>query len=200
MDKARFDAKIMPVTESGCHLWVGASTSDGCYGVACVKRRRRLAHRLAFALHHGREPGPILDHLCRVTRCVNPLHLEEVTARENLLRGNNLAAQRARQTHCKRGHEFTLANTYRTKRGNWRSCRRCNADKTRAARDIVKAMRKKKGLPTGPARTGTPILIRVPATVLRTFDQLARDAAMSRAALMRRALAEWLEMETELAA
>jgi hypothetical protein len=32
------------------------------------------------------------------------------------------------QTHCKRGHEFTEANTYRRPDTNRRQCRRCKID------------------------------------------------------------------------
>lgn len=37
---------------------------------------------------------------------------------------------RGKLTHCKRGHEFTEANTYRKPDGH-RNCRRCRADRQR---------------------------------------------------------------------
>jgi hypothetical protein len=46
-----------------------------------------------------------------------------VTCRENILRGDGLAAIRARKTHCLRGHEFTPENTCRNRKG--RECRTC---------------------------------------------------------------------------
>lgn len=45
-----------------------------------------------------------------------------------------------------------------------------------------------------------PTLLRLQPATLKNFDQLARDNMTTRVALMQRALAEWLEMETELAA
>ena len=39
----------------------------------------------------------------------------------------------ALKTHCKRGHEYTAANTYLTKRG-WRDCRACQRDRIRTRR------------------------------------------------------------------
>jgi hypothetical protein len=32
----------------------------------------------------------VIDHLCRVTNCVNPDHLEVVTRRENIIRGSHV--------------------------------------------------------------------------------------------------------------
>lgn len=46
------------------------------------------------------EPVPAelqLDHLCRVTSCVNPMHLESVTRSENLKRGIGIGGRRANQ-------------------------------------------------------------------------------------------------------
>ena len=46
------------------------------------------AHRFAYELAKGAIPsGLVLDHLCRVTSCVNPDHLEPVTIAENVDRG-----------------------------------------------------------------------------------------------------------------
>jgi late competence protein required for DNA uptake (superfamily II DNA/RNA helicase) len=64
-----------------------------------------------------------IDHLCRNRRCVNPDHLEVVTAQMNTLRGETLAAANAAKTQCDHGHEFTEENTY-AYRGH-RHCREC---------------------------------------------------------------------------
>lgn len=46
------------------------------------------AHRYMWEKHRGAvAPGLDLDHLCRVTLCVNPDHLEPVTHAENVRRG-----------------------------------------------------------------------------------------------------------------
>jgi len=46
------------------------------------------AHRYAYEALVGPIPaGLVLDHLCRVRRCVNPAHLEPVTNAENIRRG-----------------------------------------------------------------------------------------------------------------
>lgn len=117
----RFWAKVDKT--DGCWLWSAARTADG-YGNIKVDGKARRAHRLAYELSVGEIPAGLdLDHLCRNRSCVNPDHLEPVTRRENVLRGDGLAALRAKQTHCKSGHEFTPENTYTGSGG--RSCRRC---------------------------------------------------------------------------
>lgn len=72
--------------------------------------------------------GLVLDHLCRNHGCVNPSHLEPVTDRVNILRGEGIAAQRAQQTHCIHGHAFDEINTYERPAGG-RDCRRCMRDR-----------------------------------------------------------------------
>lgn len=108
----------------GCWLWMGNIWKG--YGVYSSTG----AHRVAYRLAHGEIPdGYQIDHVCRETRCVNPDHLEAVTPEENIRR------RYADQTHCRHGHEFNEANTYRA--NNRRHCRACNrrrAAKYQAAR------------------------------------------------------------------
>jgi hypothetical protein len=78
--------------------------------------------------------GPIpdklqLDHLCRVRHCVNPLHLEPVTQRTNILRGESIVARRAKQTHCKNNHPLSGDNLYIHPTRGTRDCRICRAER-----------------------------------------------------------------------
>ena len=95
-------------------------------------------HRVAYEAAVGPIPeGLQLDHLCRNTLCTNPAHLEPVTCRENLLRGNTLQAANAAKTHCPYGHPYAGENlrVRRLKSGGLgRSCRECARVFGRAAR------------------------------------------------------------------
>lgn len=79
-----------------CWLWIGSRTHDG-YGLFGADNRRTGAHRFSYEFHVGPIPdGLQLDHLCYVRNCVNPAHLEPVTAAENGRRARVWAAARRR--------------------------------------------------------------------------------------------------------
>lgn len=133
--EVRFHEHHIPEPNSGCWLWIGAtirSRKGALYGV--IKKDREvilqeggsneLAHRVSYQLHKGKITALQIDHLCRNTLCVNPDHLEPVNQPENVRRGYLARHGNA----CKRGHEFTVENTYIDATGG-RHCRRCHADR-----------------------------------------------------------------------
>ncbi len=120
------------VTGDGCWLWSGYS-KNGRYGWIKIDGQSTPVHRAMYEWIVGPIPdGLTIDHLCRNTFCVNPLHMEPVTVKENILRSQGLGAINARKTHCKNGHEFTPENT-RTADGR-RSCRECAKEAQRRYR------------------------------------------------------------------
>ena len=128
----RFIAKIQ-VTDEGCWEWQASKVHDG-YGWFNKGGHNVRAHRWAYEHFIGPRPeGLTLDHLCRNRGCVNPHHLEAVSIRENLLRGDTFQSANAAKTHCPQGHPYDEANTrYRKRRaGLWRVCKICEADKQR---------------------------------------------------------------------
>lgn len=109
-----------------CWIWTGAKIPEG-YGSFQVEGRQQGAHRISYEETKEKIPdGYVLDHLCRNKACVNPNHLEVVTNRTNILRGESMAAQNARKIMCKRGHLLNSDNLTPTGlRKGERNCKKC---------------------------------------------------------------------------
>lgn len=104
------------VDSDNCWIWNGSVNGNG-YG----------PHRRYYEDEYGKIPNKMtIDHLCRVRRCVNPLHMEVVTYSINLLRKNDVNG-------CKVGHTWAKENTYINSNGH-RMCRTCRAARAREFR------------------------------------------------------------------
>jgi hypothetical protein len=130
----------------GCWLWKLPVNNQGYAHIWLWDTQRKIkAHRWSYEYWRGKIPESlVVDHLCRIHHCVNPWHLEPVTPRENILRGEGLAAQQAKRMHCKRGHALTEENIYhnpRFPRSRW--CRLCKI-MAAAARDYKAAYQRRK--------------------------------------------------------
>lgn len=69
---------------SACWLWIGEKNNPS-YGSKYGRFRNKMAHRFSYQIHKGEiSKGLEIDHLCRVTLCVNPDHLEAVTHKINM--------------------------------------------------------------------------------------------------------------------
>lgn len=121
------------VTDYGCWLWMGERNSHG-YGRVSWRAQRMLVHRLVYEQVVGPVPdGLVIDHLCRVTDCCNPAHLEPVTQQENMRRGDHSTNHRNRlKRECMHGHPLSGDNLYVTSTGN-RQCKECKRQRKRMA-------------------------------------------------------------------
>lgn len=115
-----------------CWLWRGRLNSQG-YGAldhGTFGNSPVYAHRIAFALTKGSIPADLtVDHLCRTPACVNPDHLELVTAEENRRRAAE--AQLVERTACPKGHPYTYSYVHPRTGRRTRMCRECGNERNR---------------------------------------------------------------------
>lgn len=147
----RFWSKVDKRGPDECWPWTGFLESNG-YGRVKHKGERTLVHRRAYEFSVGPiPPGLRVDHVChnqdkecpggnecQHRHCCNPAHLEPVTNRENVLRGQ--AGQRwAESTHCPAGHPRVEANVYHPPgRPTQNQCIPCKREATRRWRNQQK--------------------------------------------------------------
>jgi hypothetical protein len=133
-ESERFWRKVK-IAENGCWEWIGTVDSiredgNGGYGrfrlAGGRKAKLERAHRWSFIKYVGPIPdGFDLDHLCRNRKCVNPLHLEPKTRRDNALCGNGISAINIKKTKCPQGHPLSGDNIKTIKLPSGAAGRRC---------------------------------------------------------------------------
>jgi len=131
----RFWDKVNKKAQNGCWEWTSAIRGNG-YGAFFTHlidegRKCHGAHRYSWQIVNGQIPNGLwVLHKCDNRICVNPEHLFLGDRTDNM---RDCATKRrvciigkSNLTHCKRGHEFTPENTWKTKQG-WRLCKACDS-------------------------------------------------------------------------
>jgi len=122
-----------------CWFWTGSITSWG-YGQVWFMAKHGIAHKISYELAYGPvDTGKHVDHLCRNRACVRPDHLEMVSKKENILRGESPPAINGSRKVCKRGHLFT-------KRKDQRVCNECVRIKYKERVDDINLKRRARKL------------------------------------------------------
>lgn len=69
-------SNVMPITECGCHIWMGGTGGPLGYGAMKVNGKAIATHRLSWEESYGDIPdGMWVLHKCDIPTCINPEHL-----------------------------------------------------------------------------------------------------------------------------
>jgi len=103
----RFTSRFNRSTPDECWEWTGSRVPHG-YGLFWPYGRaggKQYAHRFSYEHFVGPIPdGHQVDHLCKNAWCVNPAHLEPVTALTNMRRANHWTQDQDGAWFCSQGH------------------------------------------------------------------------------------------------
>lgn len=146
---ARFEVKYKVDPETGCWIWQAASIpqrgskAGNRYGMFHWNGKMGYAHRFAYEVWRGPVPARLtIDHRCKTTLCCCPFHLEAVSLRTNVQRGDlqvHPIVVKAANRECTNGHWLDEENTYNDSRGHSR-CRMC-------ARELAQRYRLRQAVP-----------------------------------------------------
>lgn len=132
-DLARFNRKVGPLEANGCRLWAGSLDTWG-YGYFKIAGRNLPAHQIALYLAGRPQPDPSkqVDHICKVTWCVEASHLRWVTVSQNNS-NRDYKNKWSDSATCSKGHRWDAQRPIETTHGircrvcfNWGERRRWN--------------------------------------------------------------------------
>lgn len=121
------------INSDGCRIWLKGKDKDG-YGIysfyinSSRKSYTVRAHRAAFVIKYGVMPCDEIHHECEQKSCINPLHLSDISGRDNsrLSKGWTFVDS---TWYCKRGHK---ENLYTRPYSTTTQCVRCTIERSKS--------------------------------------------------------------------
>lgn len=121
---ARFLTKVD--FSGDCWMWIAGKDhfGYGSFGGKCTRGVTTKAHRLSYIWAIGPiDKNKEMDHLCRNRACIRPDHLEAVSHRENVRRGEMSSMRAVRSGYCLKGlHKLGGDNCYPSNPGQCKAC------------------------------------------------------------------------------
>lgn len=113
--------------DESCWIPTQKPKPDGYVQIEVRKSNKRVIkylHRFMYETFKGTvKKDLVIDHLCKERSCCNPSHLEAVSQKINVNRGDTGLYNKIK-THCINGHKFYGENLYYE--NNKRRCKTCN--------------------------------------------------------------------------
>jgi hypothetical protein len=115
--RERFMEKVS-VNSNGCWMWT--STNQNGYAAMWYEGRTRLVSKISWFLFKGEWPKLFMLHKCDIPMCVNPEHLFDGTALNNMLdktakgRNNPPVGERAGQAKLTEEKVLDMRSKYAT--------------------------------------------------------------------------------------
>jgi hypothetical protein len=146
----RLKNKILSKIEHLGECWNYTGSPNSKYPAIQFKLITKSAHKWSYEIWNGPVPDKFhVHHKCENKRCVNPDHLEAISAKKHRkekheklfvasIKAMNKASAASKRaiTHCPQGHKYDKENTYW--HNNKRYCKKCVRVNKKKYRERIK--------------------------------------------------------------